>query len=171
MMTRRWPSGLGDIRRRVAHPAVSLLARLFLGGLFVWSGLEKIGHFETFAQAVQAYDILPDALATAYTHALPWAEVLAGGYLVLGLYTRWAAGLIAAMVLSFLVAITWVLLRGGEAIDCGCFLGGQQEPLSWRKWLEDVGLLILGGWLASRPSGPWSLDRLLGKASDTNPMN
>lgn len=118
--------------------------------------------------AVHAYGVLPADWAIFYAHALPWAEILAGAYLIVGLFTRWAAGLIAAMMLSFIIAIAWVLARGG-AIDCGCFVGGRQEPLTPQKLLEDIALLAMSLWLIVSPSGPWSLDRLLRRKNQTPP--
>lgn len=50
-------------------------------------------------------DWLPDALAWPYGYALPWAEVLFGLTLMLGLFTRISAFLVGMMLISFTIAL------------------------------------------------------------------
>ncbi|MBX2860004.1 MAG: DoxX family membrane protein [Vampirovibrio sp.] len=143
-----------------AHPWLQLICRLFLGVMFITSGIEKVTHWTPFYQAAAAYKVLPEDLLYFYAQVLPWAEIMAGAYLVLGLFTRYAAGAVAAMILSFLIAITIVLIRGDE-IDCGCFVGGKSEPVTWKKWVEDVGLLLMAGYLIWVKPIAWSIDGFL----------
>ncbi len=136
------------------------VVRMGLGVMFVWSGIEKLIHFEAFEQAALNYNLLPPIVTKVYAVMLPWVEILAGGYLIVGFLTRFAAGLVVAMMLSFLVAIGVVLVRG-DAIDCGCMIGGQSEPVTWWKFAEDVGLLGLAAMLIRWPLGALSMDRWL----------
>jgi len=41
------------------QPYLHLALRLFLGGVFLWSGLSKINHLEDFYTTAQAYKVLP----------------------------------------------------------------------------------------------------------------
>ncbi len=155
---------------RYLQPAL----RLGLGVLFFWSGIGKLQHFNDFLQAVYAYNILPVTLAKIYAQMLPWVEIMAAVYLILGLFTRFSAGLINLMMLSFIIAISAVLLRGDSLEDCGCFIGGQSEPLTPKKLVEDFFLLLAGVYLMLTPPGPWSLDNVLWKkptpaAPETSP--
>jgi uncharacterized membrane protein YphA (DoxX/SURF4 family) len=132
-----------------------------LGGLFLWSGWEKLNHLDAFYQAAQQYKVLPELLTHFYAAALPWLEILGGVYLILGLFTRAAAWATGAMTLSFMIAITLVLLRG-EAVDCGCFVGGKSEPVTWALWARDLALLLGSlylGWIPG--TAPWSVDAYL----------
>lgn len=140
---------------------VMLLLRLVLGGVFLSSGYAKLAHLDLFYQSAQGYNILTPALTQLYAGALPWLEMLAGLFLLLGLYTRYAAMLTGSLLLSFLIAIGWVLLNG-QAADCGCFLGGSQPaPVTWDLWLRDL-LMFAGAAAAAfiKPN-PWSLDGVL----------
>ena len=65
-------------------------------GGFVSHGVESIPPF------------LPEAIGRAYLYAVPWAELLLGIMLVLGVFTRMAGFLAALMVFSFTVAVTGI---------------------------------------------------------------
>ncbi|HEY0007201.1 MAG TPA: DoxX family protein [Tepidisphaeraceae bacterium] len=94
------------------HPAwidISLfLARLTLGLYMLLAGWEKIsagvGTFisDNFMKLKPAW--LPEMVAYPYAYALPFAELLTGLLLLLGLFTRISAGLIALMLLSIYIA-------------------------------------------------------------------
>lgn len=145
------------------RPWLQLIFRLFLGGLFVFSGWSKTLDVYAFQTAIAGYGIVPVAFLPIMAKALPWIEVLAGGYLMLGLFTRWAASGIAAMLVVFLAAISWALITGQD-IDCGCFFGAASEPVSIKKWLEDFVLLGLAVYLAWEPLKKWALDNYLSKS-------
>lgn len=138
-----------------------IVLRLVLGGIFLSSGYAKLAHLDLFYQSAQGYQILTPELTQLYAGALPWLEMLAGACLLLGLWTRFAAILTANLLITFLMAIGWVLVTG-KAADCGCFLGGTQpSPVTWDLWLRDL-LMLAGAVLAALISAnPWSLDSLL----------
>lgn len=96
------------------------LSRVLLGLYFLLAGLSKIGgeltdsdgrvaaNFGAFYRG-PAYqglepDFLPAALSAPYGYALPWAELVIGLLLMLGLFTRLMGGLTFLMILSFLIA-------------------------------------------------------------------
>lgn len=135
--------------------------RVLLGGVFLSSGWQKLDNLQLFYQTAQGYKILTPELTQLYAGWLPWLEILAGALLLLGLFRRFAAGLLGALLLSFLIALGWVLFRG-ETVHCGCFLGGSQaSPVTWELWFRDLFLLIAAGYLVWVKSIPWSLDALL----------
>jgi putative oxidoreductase len=136
------------------------LIRVCLGSIFLWSGVEKLGHLEEFYRAAHNYQVLPPVLTQFYATALPWMEVLCGTYLVLGLFGRFASAMTAGMLVSFLIAIAMVLVRG-DATDCGCFFGGMKSQVSWDLFWRDVGLLAAAAYLYYKSPTPWSLDTLL----------
>ncbi len=85
-------------------PYLLLLLRLVLAGIFIVSGVTKLPMQMEFAEIVRDFHILPDFLAVAYGAALPWVELMAGGYLLLGILIKPSAVIVLLMAVSFLIA-------------------------------------------------------------------
>lgn len=97
--------------------------RLILGGLFIFAGVMKLRDPQSFAFSVMAFDLFPshaDHAAKLAAFVVPWTEVLAGALLVVGLWSRAAALVIALMLAAFIAGIASVLYRGLN-VTCGCF--------------------------------------------------
>jgi uncharacterized membrane protein YphA (DoxX/SURF4 family) len=145
---------------RSLPPAFRLLCRLALAGVFLWAGLAKVTDLQGSINSVDAYDVLPDAAAELVGILLPWAEVVLGALLLLGLFTRFAAATTAALTLAFLAGMAQAKARG-LAIDCGCFgVSGTGDGVSWWDIVRDVPILLAAGYLAMRPRGRWQLDNV-----------
>lgn len=91
-----------------------LLNRLSLGLLFVLAGIRKllpgdevsvIDKMHGFASFTASKAPLPEVLGKAYGYALPWAEIICGAMLLIGLFSRVSAALIGLMLLSFIIAM------------------------------------------------------------------
>jgi len=89
---------------------------------------------------------------------MPWIELLSGLALILGIWKATARTIIAALLITFIIAISINLLRS-NAIDCGCFdvtAAGKSrdERLADMRLviLRDTGMLLMALqlWLASR---------------------
>jgi hypothetical protein len=65
--------------------------------------------------------VLPVAAIRPLALTLPWIELLIGGYLLAGLFTRAAAWAAIALLAVFSAAIAQALLRGLSLENCGCF--------------------------------------------------
>ncbi len=143
---------------------VGLVLRLVLGGVILAAGLLKLGHLETSARAVRAYQLLPYDLAGTVGYALPILEVAVGLLLVLGLFTRVSAIIGGVLMVAFIIGISSAWARG-LSIDCGCFGNGGTIAASQtqypREIARDVGLLACAVWLAWRPQTAYSLEGLL----------
>ena len=132
-----------------------------LGGLFFYAGVQKLLHPYEFAEAVLAYQLLPESLVGLTAAVLPWLEVAAGLCLVAGLKRRSGLLLLAGLVAVFLVVILLTMARGLK-IDCGCGLFFQRQ-VGLAAVLEDAILLIwaagLYWWelLRSEKGGPESI--------------
>lgn len=140
---------------------VGLLARLVLGGVLVVAGALKVGHLETSARAVRAYQLLPHDVAGWVGYGLPVLELAVGVLLVLGLFTRGAATVGGLLMVVFVAGIASAWARG-LSIDCGCFgKGGTIDP-SQTSYLQeivrDMGLFACAAWLAVRPRTAYGLD-------------
>src|SRR4051812_23932777 len=106
---------------------VGVPARLVVGGVWVYAGLQKLPHPATSVTAVRAYQLLPTRLADTVGHVLPMLEVVIGACLLLGLLTRLNAVISAVLLGAFVLGIASVWSRG-IAIDCGCFGSGGPDP-------------------------------------------
>ncbi len=120
---------------------VIVVLRLFLGVLFIYASYNKILRPEQFAIAVRAYNIVPLELSNLFSLMLAWSEMIAGVLLVLGIFTKKAAGTIFILLSMFIMAITISLVRG-LVIDCGCFKAGESNhPIDVWLLVRDIFLL------------------------------
>jgi uncharacterized membrane protein YphA (DoxX/SURF4 family) len=143
---------------------VGLLARWVLGGVWLYAGGVKLGDPWASVAAVRAYDLLPGSTVVFVGHALPILEVALGACLVLGLLTRAAAALSAALMLVFVAGIASVWMRGIE-IDCGCFGGGGASAGAASAYpleiARDLGLTALALFVLALRRTPLTIDRVL----------
>jgi thiosulfate dehydrogenase [quinone] large subunit len=89
-----------------------LLARLPIGMSFFGHGMERLPKLAEFSDHMVgsfSKSILPVALVTPFSYVLPFAELLTGILLLLGLFTRFAA--------IFGVAIMLALIFGSSMIE------------------------------------------------------
>lgn len=127
-----------------------LVARVALGGLFVWAAALKLKDPLDFYFAIKGFEILREDVATPLAYAIPWAEMIAGVMLILGWWARSAAGVIATLLVSFIGAILYVIVRDrAGSIHCGCFgdFGLLCPPgaVGWCNVGQNVMLLALAG--------------------------
>ena len=153
------------VRRRTSWwPWVATVLRVGLGVVALVAGATKIGDLPASVRAVRAYELLPEALASAAGSALPFVEIVLGALLVTGLLTRWAALAFGLLLVAFAVGIASAWARG-LAIDCGCFGGGGAIDPDDTQYLvdllRDVGLSAVAAVLVLRPSSRLSLDSAL----------
>src|SRR6185503_3933045 len=108
------------VRQALTHPWLTIRVQIALGAIFVVAALPKIIDPPSFAHMVYNYRILPAGLINIAAIVMPWLEILCGLALILGVWTKPARSIIAALLAVFMIAITINLMRG-NAIDCGCF--------------------------------------------------
>lgn len=97
------------------------MLRILLGGLFLISGLSKLGQTLQTLAAIYSYQIvLPDALAWSIAQMLPPLEILLGAMVIAGLWQRVTVPFMA-LLLGLFTALTAQAWWRGLAIDCGCF--------------------------------------------------
>ncbi|MCP4593472.1 MAG: DoxX family protein [bacterium] len=130
-----------------------LVARLVVGGLFVYMGIGKIADDPVhFLKLMRQYQALPTSwpvLLNMIAVVLPWIETVCGAALILGLAVR-GAGLISAVMLAMFTPM--ILMRGLElyektglafcnvSFDCGC---GAGVVFLCSKLAENVVLFLL----------------------------
>lgn len=161
----------GSLLKKVDATGVPLLiARLLLGGSFMYLGYLKLGDPVEFLKQVRLYNILPESppyLLNGTAILLPWLEVICGTLIVLGLFMR---GAVVHLMLMLAVFIPALLSRGLQisaeagipfsqvAFDCGC---GTGVVLTWKKLVENSVLLLLALYVLTSGSRRFSLTMLL----------
>jgi uncharacterized membrane protein YphA (DoxX/SURF4 family) len=112
-----------------------LIARLLVGGAFVYMGYMKLTDPVNFLKQINEYGMFPEgmhALMNATAIVLPYLEILCGLLMIAGLALRGAATTIALMLVAFAPALLWrawsLYQVGGVAFcdvcfDCGCGTG------------------------------------------------
>jgi len=123
---------------------VVLIARLILGGVFIYASLDKIAHPAEFAKAIGNYHVVPFGLENLMALALPWLELIAGICLIAGIMVDGATIMVILMNIVFIFAISQALARG-ISIECGCFSvtteGG--DNIGIQTILRDIGYLVM----------------------------
>jgi putative oxidoreductase len=126
-------------------PRLQLVLRLLLGGYFVYASLDKIADPAAFAKVVYQWQVLGPVPSNLLAVTLPWVEILAGGLLILGVWRKEAALVIAFLLVVFLVAAGSVLARGIDVENCGCTSLAQSQPNApWPPaWTKGVGWYLI----------------------------
>ena len=122
---------------------LTLILRLVLGLTFLIFGASKLPSLGNFSDTVLSYQVLPVNLAEAYAVALPWAEVIIGSLLIVGLGLRFVAP-VAILVIASLIAGTVgnLYVLGTNVRTCGC-LPGLDWPLGISHIIAQVVMMAM----------------------------
>ncbi|HEY1252397.1 MAG TPA: MauE/DoxX family redox-associated membrane protein [Thermoanaerobaculia bacterium] len=137
------------MRSRLLSPWLTVRLQFVLAAFFVVAGVSKIVDPPGFAHEIHNYQLVPGVAVNAEALVLPWLEVVLGGALFLGIWTRTATRILAFLLVVFIAALSINLARG-RPVDCGCF-GTSAVPKTTEQRLfdmkvaiaRDVGLLLL----------------------------
>lgn len=149
-------------------PLLDVAARLAVGGVLLYAGIQKALDASGAVAAVDNYDVVPGLLEQPVALGLILLEITLGVLLLAGLFTRFAAGGAAALAVIFLAALVQAKARGLE-IGCGCFGGsGAGDGVTWLDLLRAFALLVAAVYLVLSPTaGRFGLDHWLqGRASE-----
>jgi uncharacterized membrane protein YphA (DoxX/SURF4 family) len=126
-------------------PRFQLVARVLLGGYFVYASLDKIAQPAAFARIVYQWQVAGPLPSNLVAVTLPWIELLAGVLLVAGVWKRESALVIALLLVVFLAAATSVLARGIDVVNCGCTsLAASEAAAAWPPpWTRGVGWFLI----------------------------
>lgn len=130
-------------------PAVVLVLRLVLAGIFIYAGYVKLRDpWQLFAASIASYELVPMWMGEIIAKAFPWVEIAMGVGLVIGWRLLTPSALLTALVLVFFNVMLWRAFLQGKEIDCGCF--GPGEALTWKTLVRDgsmlAGALVVTWW-------------------------
>ncbi|MDD2805754.1 MAG: DoxX family protein [Elusimicrobiales bacterium] len=141
---------------------LGLLARLIVGGVFIYAGLLKaLAPAEEFAYAIESYRVLDSQLSLYSAYFAPWLELWAGLLLACGVFTRLNALFTGAMLVFFELLLGQAWLRGLPITSCGCFGSGGSNSIG-REFAQNLLFLALA-WLAWKYGRAWSADEWVEK--------
>jgi uncharacterized membrane protein YphA (DoxX/SURF4 family) len=149
------------VKRLLSNDYLTMLCRLFIGGLFIYSSLDKIAHPEQFARIVYNYHLVPSMLINLFALAFPWTELLGGACLIVGILYPGARNYFGLLMIVFVFAIGINVARGVD-LECGCFtVSSKAKSAGIGLILRDLALFIPGILLFFSSSRRWRLDNLL----------
>jgi putative oxidoreductase len=118
--------------------------RLFLAGVFLYSGLIKASASAQFAIALAPFTLIPENWLRPLSISLPFAEIAAGLLIMMPRTKGLGAFLIAGLCILFITALSWAMVNG-IVVSCSCF--GEDEQPSLAKMtlslLRDIVLAAL----------------------------
>lgn len=142
---------------------IALPARIYLGIVFLLACYHKIMHPESFALDVASYQFLPLYLINIFALIVPMVELFTGVLIIIGFKARANALLIAGMMISFIIALSWALYQGLD-MSCGCFASStleESDPISYMTLLRDGFWLALALFVFLADKTPLGLDYFL----------
>ncbi len=132
-----------------------LLLRLVVGGVFIWAAITKIADPLSFAQDVRNYRLVGLSLSFVTAIILPWVELIAGIFLIIGIFPRSGALLISGLLVFFIILVAVTMLRGID-VECGCF-GTFSRKADLGLILEDLLWLVMSLALLFSPENDFCL--------------
>jgi uncharacterized membrane protein YphA (DoxX/SURF4 family) len=140
--------------------------RFLIGAIFLFAGLAKLATRPQFAAAVHRYALLPQHLEHPVALWLPFAELLGGLLLLVGLGVVYASAGIAVVLLIFSFAVGISLLRG-ERFDCGCRALGAPRTIGWPLVGRNALLATMAVLTAIQAPRAFALDAAFGRSAST----
>lgn len=141
-----------------------LLLRLVVGGVFIWAAVTKIADPLTFAQDVSNYRLVGRTLSFLTAIILPYVELIAGLFLIVGIFPRASALLISGLLMFFIVLVAVTILRGID-VECGCFGTFSRKADIWLI-VEDTVWFIMALVLLFSPENDFCLLKPRARVSD-----
>ncbi len=125
---------------------ILLAAQFFIGLIFIIAGAQKIIDPNGFAESIINYRAFPLFSINIIAITLPWIEIVSGILLIFNKYIKENAFLISVLLVAFILLVISAVLRGLD-FECGCFGTNDATRVGWFKVLENIGLLLLTGYI------------------------
>lgn len=119
------------------------ITKVFIGLIFVLSGIEKIADPAGFSDAIANYKLMPNFVINFFAISIPWIELISGILLIFNQYIKENAFIYISLMSIFTIMVLIAVLRGLD-IDCGCFGTQNVQAVGITKIIENLALIILG---------------------------
>ena len=136
---------------------ILLIARLVVALIFIFAAIPKIANPAEFAGEIARYNLMPNTFLNIMALALPWIELTAAIFLLLGIRLKANSVIISGMLLVFILAIGLAMVQGLN-INCGCHTKGLAHKVGWGKILEDFGLMAFCAMIFFSSNSAFTLD-------------
>jgi len=125
---------------------VAFGASILLALIFITAGVGKLMGQSAFLLTVSMW-ILSEELAAFIAAWLPWAELVLGACLLVGIFPQIAAGISTLLIAGFILHNSWMITNGLGYEPCGC-LGildklFMEELSTVGSLYVDIGMIIL----------------------------
>lgn len=119
------------------------ITKVFIGLIFVLSGIEKIADPAGFSDAIANYKLMPNFVINFFAISIPWIELISGILLIFNQYIKENTFIYISLMSIFTIMVLIAVLRGLD-IDCGCFGTQNVQAVGITKIIENLALIILG---------------------------
>lgn len=156
-------SGFQKFQNHPAHSVIALLARFYLGYVFIAACLHKLADPTSFAVDIATYQMLPLIFINPLAIILPYVELGTGVMLVTGTRARSAALMVCGMMVMFMIALGYALAHD-LSISCGCFASNAaaaSDPISGLTMLRDTAWLLLAAYVVVFDTRSLGVDRYI----------
>ena len=120
-----------NIKRIVTSEYLALVLRIFVGYFFIYSSVSKIPYPAQFANNIASYRLIPYPFVNILAVVVPWAELVTGLFIIIGLRNRATAIVIGLLYFGFIIMVGLNVIVDSP-ISCGCY-DTVGEPVSWLK--------------------------------------
>jgi uncharacterized membrane protein YphA (DoxX/SURF4 family) len=121
---------------------LTVVIRLSLGCLFLWSSLSKIQLPHDFLGHVYAYRLAGPVSGMLVSMVLPWLELLVGACLLAGVFVGGALLASLGMSVLFTFVLTSALWRHLD-ISCGCLSSSVAGKIGYMTLIRAIGITVL----------------------------
>jgi hypothetical protein len=132
--------------------ASHFLLRFWLGGMLIFSGVEKLRAYLWWRDDILVkMALVPESLLAFSAAALPGIEVVTGAIVVAGIWKRAGGWMAFTLFGVFGLSLISVLVRGIDA-DCGCFGENSSYPVTWAGVARNGFFMVLAYLLTALPA-------------------
>ena len=131
--------------------AIDIFSRIFVGGLFIFSGLIKLNDpIGTKIKLVEYFEVFSTDFGSFFEVFIPFAlpiamllivlEVVLGVAVLLNYKMKWSMSIMMGLIIFF-TFLTFYSAYFNKVTDCGCF--GDAIPLTpWQSFYKDAILIV-----------------------------